>query len=150
MTPTTLTILIASTFAQWQNANFSAGELSDPNLSGPNGDAVGGGIANLLRYALGIGAHQRGQAGLPVVSLPSYSGTKYLTLTYVRDQFAAGVTCTVQVSAGLNGSWNTGGASLIEVSRTDNGNGTETVVTRDNVPATGSAHRFLRLQVTSP
>lgn len=143
----TLTIVVANRFAAWQNANFTPTELADPNLSGPLGDVTGYGVANLLRYALGIPARQRGTAGLPVVAIQTHSGTKYLTMTYRRDRLATDVTATVQVSANLQ-SWASDASALTEVSRTDQGDGTDLVVVRDNVPATSTTHRFMRLQVS--
>lgn len=149
-----LSVTIANRFAAWQSSNFTPAELADPALSGPTADATGAGFPNLLRYALGVPAKRPGVAGLPVVSSPSYSGTRYLTLTYTRDRTAADVALSVQVTGnlvpgGAGTGWSSGPSSVTEVSRTDLGNGTETVVTRDNIPLTGAQHRFIRLQATA-
>ncbi len=154
-TPTPLSVLIANRFGNWQSTYFTPAELGNPAISGALGDATGTGIPNLLRYALGIPARRTGStAGLPFVSTPFYTGTRYLTLTYTRDRTATDVALAVQVtgnlaSGGVNSGWAGGTTLTTEVSRTDNGNGTETVVTRDNVPLTGNVHRFIRLMATA-
>jgi hypothetical protein len=144
-TSTPLTLTVFNRFASWASNNFTAAELNNPNISGPLGDATGAGLANLVKYALGIPPHQ---PGLPLVSVQTFGGLKYLTLTYTHDKSATDVALSVQVSGNLTQPWNSGLGYSIEVSRTDNGNGTETVVTRDLVPVISANQRFIRLEVT--
>lgn len=145
-TPATLVVNITSTLATWQSAYFSAGELGNPAISGPLGDATGAGIPNLIKYALGIPPKQPGVAGLPVGSVQQEADTsKYLRLTYTRDVSAA-VTFTVEVSGNLI-NWNSGPAYTTEVSRVPQAGNKETVIVRDNVPV-GNGQRFIRLKVT--
>lgn len=42
-------------FVDWRNLHFTAGELADPLVSGPEASAAGDGVANILRYAFGVG-----------------------------------------------------------------------------------------------
>ena len=44
----------ALTFEAWQATRFSAGQLSDPAISGPNADPDGDGRVNLTEYAFGL------------------------------------------------------------------------------------------------
>ena len=101
-TSSILALSIASSFTAWQEANFTAGELANPNISGPLGDATGAGIKNLIKYALGIPPKQPGVSGLPTGVVVQDAGSKYLTLTYTRD-LSADVNFTVEVSASLGG-----------------------------------------------
>ncbi|MEO6788461.1 MAG: hypothetical protein ABI318_20240, partial [Chthoniobacteraceae bacterium] len=141
-----LTLTIFNRYDAWAAQNFSTVELNDPNLSGLLGDATGAGIVNLLKYALSIPPHAPGfPAGLPVAGIQRFGGIDYLTLTYTRDKSATDIALTVEVSADLT-TWNTGAGFTVEVSRTDNGNGTETVVTRDAIPQVSAAQRFIRLK----
>lgn len=147
-TSTMLTLTVFNRFASWAGQNFNAAELNNPNLSGPSGDATGAGIANLFKYAFRIPPHLLGlPAGLPVAGVQRFNGIDYLTLTYTHDQSATDVALTVEVSTDLT-TWNAGAGYTVEVSRTDNGNGSETVVTRDVVPQLAAAHRFIRLEGT--
>jgi alpha-N-arabinofuranosidase len=41
-------------FTAWQAANFTAQQLSDPTVSGPNATPANDGVPNLVKYALGI------------------------------------------------------------------------------------------------
>lgn len=45
------------TYATWQAEHFTADELTDPTTSGPEADANGDGIVNLLAYAFAFGPH---------------------------------------------------------------------------------------------
>jgi hypothetical protein len=53
----------------------------------------------------------------------------------------------VQVSEDL-AAWSEGSGATTTVSVTPQGDGTETVIVRDNVPVAGDDRRFLRLQIT--
>src|SRR5690606_18770995 len=45
-------------FADWQGDNFTANELADPSISGPDAAPAGDGVKNLLKYALGFAAFE--------------------------------------------------------------------------------------------
>ncbi|MBK1828632.1 lamin tail domain-containing protein [Haloferula rosea] len=59
----------SSSFAGWQQSQFSPGELADPAISGPDTDPTQSGISNLMRYALGFDRNQPivDQSGLSLV-----------------------------------------------------------------------------------
>ena len=47
-----LTVTPGSAWESWQNSRFTAGELADPSISGPQADKDRDGIANLLEFVL--------------------------------------------------------------------------------------------------
>lgn len=143
----TLTLTITEGFSAWQTANFTAAEQQNAAVSGPLGDATGARVANLVKYALGIPPKRPGTAGLPAVSVGGTGGTSYLFLTYKGNSLANGASVSVQVSGDLQ-TWNSGGAYTTEVSRVSNADGTQTVVTRSNLPISGGTRQCLRLSVS--
>ena len=149
-TSATLALIVSDTFENWRASQFTAAELNDPALSGPNGDATGSKFDNLLRYALGVPPKRPGRAGLPVETQQTINGMQYLAMTYTRDLSASGVTLTVQITENLESdNWESGEGYTTEISRVNNGNGTETVVTRASLPTSaGSGHRYMRLRAT--
>jgi hypothetical protein len=49
----TVSVAPGDAYAAWKSANFTAAELSDPNISGDNADPDGDGMANLAEYIAG-------------------------------------------------------------------------------------------------
>ena len=140
----------AATFAAWQSQVFTAAELNNPTISGPNAAPAGDGIPNLLKYALGLAPKSNGTSGLPTVSTVSVGGQKYLTLTYTRVLAATTLSYIVETSSDLS-AWTSGSGSTTLVSATNNPDGqTQTVVVRDLTPESTAAKRLVRLRVTSP
>ncbi|HWB02969.1 MAG TPA: lamin tail domain-containing protein [Verrucomicrobiales bacterium] len=137
-------------YGLWSGGYFSAGEPGYPQIAAPGFDADGDGFANATEYALGTNPRSP-------VSLPGFAATavvlggqQYLSVSYTRIKAVNDVALVGQASSDL-AAWNV--SDVVEVSRTDNGNGTETVVIRHNVPfsAAGGSRRFLRLAaVVSP
>jgi len=132
------------------NAGYSTW-LDDNNLptdgtgqGAPNASATGDGVANAVKYALGLEADSAGYAGRLSTDVMPVAGSEYLTLTYViPDPALVGVTCSVKVGGDL-ATWT---ADVTEVSNTVEG-GLRTITVRDN-HAIGPAHprRFIRLEV---
>jgi len=52
-------------FEEWQREFFSAAAILDPLVSGPEAEASGDGVSNLMKYALGLDPRVPGQDGLP-------------------------------------------------------------------------------------
>ncbi len=94
------TFTVSANFDSWALGYFSAPELADANVSGPNADPDGDGYANLVEYALGLEPRSPGTGGLPEVSADA---THWL-LTYLRPIDRADATCTVEYSTTLT-SW---------------------------------------------
>ncbi len=141
---------VPSTFGAWQSQVFTAAELNNLGISGPNATPAGDGISNLLKYALHLAPKLNGTAGLPVVSSVSTGGQAYLALTYTRLLTATDLTYTVETSGNLS-AWASGSGSTAAVSAANNPDGqTQTIVVRDLVPESTAGKRFLHLKVTSP
>ena len=146
-TASLLTLTVDEPFSAWQTANFTAAERQNPAVAGPLGDATGAGVANLVKYALGIPPKRSGVAGLPTASFGSVGGVAYLLFSYTDNPLANGSSLSVQFSNDLQ-SWSVGSSYTTEVSRTNNADGTQTVVTRTNTPVGNGARQCLRLSVT--
>lgn len=76
----------ASRFEDWRARQFPPAELADPNLSGPDADPAGDGIANFVKYALAADPHQalRPQDLVQWRLDPAPSGLPCLLLDFVR------------------------------------------------------------------
>ncbi len=145
-----LKLTVQTAFTAWQNTYFTAAELNDPTISGPNATPAGDGIANLTKYALGLAPKINGAGGLPKVSLTATGGSTFLTLTYNKALAASDVSYTVEVSGDLQ-MWSSGASSTATVSATNNAAGTmQTVVERDLTPTSSAGRRFIRLRVNQP
>ena len=133
----------------WRIAKFTDSERSESSISGDNADAEKDGYVNLLEYALGLEPKQHQlPALLPTSSIESSSGQNYLTLRYRRPiNGRPDIAYTVQVSGDLI-NWASGPSATTNVSITSNGDGTETVVVRDNTPVGGS-RGFVRLLIAT-
>ena len=158
----TVTVTPLTSTENWRYGNFgtasNTGNAAD--MATPSGD----GIPNLLKFAFGMNPLLASTAGLPTSGVQSFSGQKYVTFTFKRALAATDVTCNVDISGNLAGSWNQGSsyspangdvlsnAYTTQVSRTNNGDGvTETIVVRDNVPLTSAnPFRCMHLRVTRP
>ena len=146
----TLTIMVQTPFAEWQERYFTSAELSNPAVSGPSATPAGDGITNLMKFALGLNPNTNGTAGLPTVSMTEVGGSQFLTLTYTKSVAADDVTYTVEVSSDLQ-TWFAGSAYTATVSTSnDAGAATQTVVVRDLTPTGDAARRLIRLAVTIP
>jgi hypothetical protein len=124
-------------FTAWQQANFTAGELLDENLSGPNAIYGLDGYPNLVKYALGLDPKVNVTSGLPTLGVP---GTDWV-YTYTRPSGVGDVTYTVEISTDLV-TWTTVGVTHEFVS-TDSGTDTW----RARYPLTSAANVFFRLKI---
>ncbi len=131
----------------WKLAKFSEAERLNEAISGNEADPENDGFTNLMEYALGLEPKQHADpARLPGVIVES----DYLALRYRRPvNGRPGLLYTVQVGGNLS-TWTSGPSATTLVGITSNGDGTETVIVRDNVPISGEGQRFIRLQVPPP
>ena len=146
----------------WRRKNF--GITTNTGNAADTAAPAGDGVANLTKYALGASPLVSGTTVLPASSFQTISGEQYLTLSFTHSLTATDVTCNIDVSGGLSGSWYQGSSYspangdvpantyTTQVSRTPSANGaTETIVVRDNVPCSQFVpFRFMRLRVTQP
>ncbi len=127
------------TFGGWRTANLTLGQLADPLLSGPNGDANDNGIPNLVEFV-----------SPQPLSFQAVDGQTTIVLS--RNSLARGVTLTVEFSMDLenwtalatsvNGASPTGPATITE------GSGTVRTLTIQHTP--GSSAAFYRIRATQP
>lgn len=126
-----------ATLSAWQLAQFSAEEIANPAISGPNADPDGDGLSNLLEYALGLSP--RAGSTDPVVVSATDTEWGY---TFTRPADRADLTYTVECSTNLT-TWSSDNVTLTRVSTVD---GIETW--RATTPRTAGTNCFLRLRVT--
>ena len=142
-------------YQNWLNTNFTPAERDNPLISGPLADPDGDGRINRTEYAQGTSPRVANTADSPAGSIVHVGGTDYLTLSFRRNRAASDVIVIVEVSDTLatptpwSPVWASNSADqTYRVSISDNGDGTDTIVVRDNTPATTArAHRFIRLNV---
>ena len=146
---------------QWQVTNFGV-NWNTPAIAGDTATPAHDGIPNLMKYALGANPLSASTASLSTFGVQTISGQQYLTLSFTHSLTATDVTCNVDVSGDLSGSWSQGSsyspasgdvptnANTTQVSRTVTG-ATETIVVRDNAAVSPSSpRRYMRLRVTRP
>jgi len=145
-------IRFGRTFADVTPA-FTPGEMwrlskfGTPNATGNaahNADPDGDGIPNLLEYGIGSEPMFTSPGVLPVNTFTQINTERYLTLETAKNASATDVTYTVEVSDDL-ATWHSGAGYTTVVTETST-----FLRVRDNVPLSASAHRFIRLRVSSP
>ncbi len=137
-----------ATFAAWRDEHFTDDELGDEEISGPLADFSGDGVANLVKYALGLNPRVASLEGLPATAIQSLEvddeTDAFLTLTFDRPVDRVDLTYEVTAAAELP-EWT---VQAVQVSVTENGNGTVTELWRDSQPIDQANRRFMRLEVT--
>ncbi|HVT72847.1 MAG TPA: immunoglobulin domain-containing protein, partial [Lacunisphaera sp.] len=137
VTSNAATLSFGSTFSTWQQSKFTAGELLDSNISGPNAVYGQDGLPNILKYGLGLEPKQNITTGLPTVTT---SGGNWV-YTYVRPDNITDVTYQVEYSTDLT-TWYT----LSDVSIGDSGG----LDTRQAVYPLSATNIYFRLRVSQP
>ena len=126
----------------WRDNQF--GNPSNVGVGADGASPAGDGVANLIKYALGLDPFTPAPAAaLPAGSLTEDPNQRYPTLTVNRTAQAADISYVVQVSGDLR-NWFSGPAYTTTLADTP----TQLVV-RDNTPV-GSTPRFMRLAISSP
>lgn len=144
------TITVLFSFSDWQQLYFSAAQLQDPTISGPNATPQHDGISNLLKYLFDIdpskAMSESDKAALPKVGLTNVSGTNYLTLTFRQSVYMTNVTLNVQTSTDLQ-TWQTVTPAVSQQISTDATTGDP--IMQVGVPLAGGKE-FIRLNITTP
>ena len=133
---TAATLVVSDHFASWQARYFSAAELLDAGISGPDADPDEDGVSNLMEFALGASPFEASRPGLEMV-VPG-DGRMYLRLR--KPAMSMDVSLSVQVSVNLK-DWSDAGVILGE---SDSEGGWETWGANWAVPVTSPV--FYRLQ----
>ncbi len=129
-------------YLSWLEANNLPTDGS--GLGAPNASAAGDGIANAVKYALGLDADSAGYGGRLSTEILDVAGEDHLALTYkIPDPALTGVGYSVKVGGDLS-AWS---EDVTVVSDTIEA-GLRTITVRDNQPV-GPTHpkRFIRLEV---
>ena len=133
-----------ASFDLWRERYFTADDLSNPAVSGEAAAPDGDGMANLLKYYVGLPGEAPAPADRkPAGSLWSLNGQSYLAFTCTHDKLVKDVDCVGQVSPDLT-HWYSG-ASYTTVEQTVDLGSLESVTVRDLTPAAGTPRRFMRL-----
>ena len=137
---------LPAAYSSWASQYYSPAQLAEPSVGGGLANPSGDGICNLLDYAFGLDpTMHNSQSALPQASV---SADGYLVLTYLFNQYAADLACTVEVSSDLQ-TWNSGaGYTSAPVVLSDNGIMQMLQVT-DLTPMSAGGNRFIRLRVVA-
>ena len=124
----------------WRRANFTAAELANPLISGDLAEPSGDGVANLMKYALGLP---------PKVAAPnpfqlSLKGG-YFNLAYTRALSATDVALSLEWSGDLR-SWQSGPAWILQVSSVNQG--PIEVITAQATTPISSSPGFMQIRVS--
>lgn len=137
---TAASITAASGIDTWRMTYFGTTDATGSRAD--TASAANDGMANLLKYALGLNPNlpaTAASAGL-TLQMREVAGANYLAYTFTGT--AADVTYIVEATSDLTGTW----TALY----THSGSAPGTVLVYDTQPLSSVAKRFLRLRVTYP
>lgn len=129
------------TYQDWVSRHFVAEERTDPAIAGMQASPCGDGIANLVKFALGLDAGPASRDDLPAVAL---SGGR-LVMTYKVLRPAAGVRLSVEGAGSPSGPWK----ELLEGSSSRGSDGVVTFTVVDFPDSPVPPMRFMRLKVVA-
>ena len=139
--------------ASWRLQYFGTAENSGnaANLATPDGD----GIANIIKYALGLTPGQSSSHLLPRPSFSNAGDQRHLSIRFKRVPARDDVTIAVEALSDLGGSWtelarSTRGGAIQGsggIAETPNSDGTVDCEVRDTVAIDQAAKRFMRVRV---
>ena len=139
----------------WLGQFYSAAELEDLEISGPDADSDGDGLRTFVEYALASRPTTASREDLPAPAVESVevNGTVdvYLTLTFRRRTDDAALVYGVEATGTLAApaAWADAAAGFVEHLLADHGDGTATVLWREKTPFNAAAGtRFLRFTVS--
>lgn len=127
------------TFADW-----AANEGIPDEQNGPLDNPAGDGVANVVKFALGIPAMTPARDRLPQIERVSENDSEFLSLQFSRPLDRAGIELALEASNDLI-TWNEVNADIEVLS--DEGDGLQTVRISDTQALTGHDRRFVRLVV---
>lgn len=140
--------------ASWRLQHFGTHENSGvaADLASPDGD----GIANLIKYALGLAPGENSSHLLPKPSFKTDGDQRYLSIRLNRIPARDDVTIIVEAQSGLGGAWteiarSENGGPLQGaggVTETAKGDGTMECEVRDTMEMNQAATRFMRVRIS--
>ena len=132
----------AAPSALWRDEKFGR-DASNPAVAGWDASPAGDGITNLLKYALGVDPFGSAWQNLPVASIESFAGSRYLIFTITKNPQATDVLWTPEISSNLTANTWSSGPSFLTVLE-------ETAISlklHDNNPLQINPQRFVRAKV---
>jgi hypothetical protein len=127
-----------ATFGQWRSYWFTAAELANPAISGPEADPDRDGMANLLEYAFNSNPKQAKSAHRPLVQTEAAG----LSIIYTKVIEATDLDYTVEESTALT-TWT---SSAVESEVLADDGRLQTI--RLTLSAGGGPAKFLRVRAT--
>jgi hypothetical protein len=141
----TNTITTISPVDSWRSQYF--GSSANSGAAADTSSYIGDGVANLIKYALGLNPTLPVSSGLPEAKIMN----NRLAITFNRMKSATDIVYEVQASGDLFG-W--GNSTVIwsstSTAYTGGTNDSESVTVQDTVPADAANQRFMRLQISRP
>jgi hypothetical protein len=139
------TVTTISPADSWRTQYF--GTTNNSGATADTSSYAGDGIANLVKYALGMDPTVPATNGLPEMKMTN----SRLALTFNRQKSATDVVYEVQAAGDLFGFSN----ATVLWSSASNGygggtNASQAVTVQDSVDATATNRRFMRLQISRP
>jgi len=119
--------------------------LADPLVSGPLADPDLDSLGNLLEYGMGLDPNSPDQDKLPVPQFVQIENESFLALAFQRHAGLTDVIFSIEISSNLK-NW---AESFIPASSpVSNGDGTESIILRHNLPIVSSDPRqMVRLKI---
>jgi hypothetical protein len=137
-------------FSNWQNTLWFVG---DPASQGFNADPDGDGLTNAMEFFMGLNPRGRDSENAVVPSVVTVGADQHLLITFRRSlSLPTGpnppaVTFAVEGSSNLT-DWDNQTTPV--GTAVNNGDGTQTLTYRDNIPMTGTTRRFMRVRALIP
>ena len=138
----------ALTFTQWRPIFFTAAEIADPAIAGPDADPDSDSLSNFWEHAFGRDPRIADASGALVQGLANDGAAgPYLTMTFRRDlgAKAAGMEYHIDTTGDL-ANWGLDTAMQVGAAVV-NADGTETVTYRDTMATSQAQQRFIRLRL---
>ena len=132
-----------SAYELWKHRFFEPAERDESDIAGPGANPAGDGVANLVKYALGLDPRRSAPASmLPATEIDA---DNRLTLSYPVNPGAEGVEIVVEVSDDLQ-NWESG-TDRLESPESFEHDGRRWERVRTVAPVSDSDRAFLRLRV---
>jgi hypothetical protein len=125
----------------WRRANFTSAELADPTISGDLAEPAHDGLANLLKYALGLAPKVPAFAPLA----PALGAGKF-AVSYTKSLTAIDVSLDLEWSSDLV-TWQSGPAYFQQLSAVDQG-AVELITMQGTAPVSATSQGFVRLRAS--
>jgi len=142
--PGALSSGVAMSFEFWKNQEFTALQVADVLVVGPDVDFDGDGLNTIFEYAFGLEPEVAEANPAYSVVVVADDGSDYQAMVFRRRTSSLDLVYTVEVSDDLV-VWNP--VATVVGTPVDKGDGTEMVVIRDSLKMIDRPQRFIRLVV---